>query len=61
MRIGLLADTHDHVDNVRRAVAEFNRAGCDLVIHAGDFCSPIVVPPREPVVREALKPVLSVG
>lgn len=45
MRIGLLADTHDHVDNVRRAVAEFNRAGCDLVIHAGDFCSPIVVPP----------------
>ena len=45
VRIGLLADTHDHVDNVRRAVAEFNRAECDLVVHAGDFCSPIVVPP----------------
>lgn len=45
MRIGIFADTHDHVDNVRRAVAEFNRAECELVVHAGDFCSPIVVPP----------------
>ena len=45
MRIGIFADAHDHVDNVRRAVAEFNRAGCHLVVFAGDFCSPIVVPP----------------
>ena len=45
MRIGLFSDSHDHVDNVRLAVAEFNRQGCDLVIFAGDFVSPIVVPP----------------
>ena len=45
MRIGLFADAHDHVDNVCRAVAEFNRLRCDLVIFAGDFVSPIVVPP----------------
>ncbi|HUG90393.1 MAG TPA: YfcE family phosphodiesterase [Planctomycetaceae bacterium] len=45
MRIGIFADAHDHVDNVRRAVVEFNRAGCELVVFAGDFCSPIVVPP----------------
>ena len=45
MRIGIFADAHDHVDNVRRAVAEFNRLGCELVIFAGDFVSPIVVPP----------------
>jgi putative phosphoesterase len=45
MRIGLFADAHDHVDNVCRAVAEFNRLECELVIFAGDFVSPIVVPP----------------
>jgi putative phosphoesterase len=45
MRIGLFADAHDHVDNVCRAVAEFNRLECKLVIFAGDFVSPIVVPP----------------
>jgi putative phosphoesterase len=45
MLIGIFADAHDHVDNVRHAVAEFNRADCDLVIFAGDFVSPIVIPP----------------
>jgi putative phosphoesterase len=45
MRIGLFADAHDHVDNVCRAVAEFNRLQCELVVFAGDFVSPIVVPP----------------
>jgi putative phosphoesterase len=45
MRIGVFADAHDHLDNVCHAVAEFNRLECDLVIFAGDFVSPIVVPP----------------
>jgi len=45
MRIGIFSDAHDHVDNVRLAVAEFNRQGCELVVFAGDFVSPIVVPP----------------
>jgi putative phosphoesterase len=45
MLIGIFADAHDHVDNVRQAVAQFNRAGCDLVVFAGDFVSPIVIPP----------------
>lgn len=44
MRIGIFADVHDHIDNVRRAVREFNEAGCDLVIFAGDLVSPMVVP-----------------
>ncbi|MFN0195215.1 MAG: metallophosphoesterase [Planctomycetaceae bacterium] len=45
MRIGVFADAHDHLDNVRRAVEVFNRRGCDLVVFAGDFVSPIVLPP----------------
>ena len=45
MRLGVFADSHDHVDNVRHAVAEFNRRACELVIFAGDFVSTMVVPP----------------
>ena len=45
MRIGVFSDAHDHVDNVRRAVAVFNDEQCDLVICTGDFVSPIVIPP----------------
>ena len=45
MRIGVFADAHDHLDNVRRVVSEFNRANCRLVIFAGDLVSPMTVPP----------------
>ena len=45
MRVGVFADTHDHIDNLRRAVSFFNEAQCRLVLFAGDFVSPLVVPP----------------
>jgi len=45
MRIGIFADAHDHIDHVRLAVAELNRAGCELVVFAGDFVSPLAVLP----------------
>lgn len=45
MIVGVFADVHDHVDNLRRAVVEFNRRQCDLVLFAGDFVSPLVIPP----------------
>ena len=45
MRVGVFADAHDHVDNVRRAVVAFNGLACDLVLFAGDFVSPLVIPP----------------
>lgn len=38
--IGILSDTHDNLTAVRRAVRLFNDAGCDQVIHAGDFVAP---------------------
>jgi len=44
MRIGVFADSHDHVDNVRHAVEEFNRRNCELVIFAGDFVSTLILP-----------------
>ncbi len=45
MLVGLFADTHDHLDNLRQSVAQFNRRGCELVIFAGDLVSTFAVPP----------------
>jgi putative phosphoesterase len=44
MQLGIFADIHDHLDNARAAVDEFNRRGCELVVFAGDFVSTFVVP-----------------
>lgn len=43
MKIGLISDTHDHVIRIREAVARLNRAHVDVVLHAGDYCSPFAV------------------
>ena len=43
MKIGLISDTHDNVENIRKAIREFNEKNVDLVLHAGDFSSPIAV------------------
>lgn len=45
MRLGIMADSHDHVPNVHRAVETFNRHEVDLVLHAGDFVAPFAVRP----------------
>ncbi|MDI9633373.1 MAG: metallophosphoesterase [Methanolinea sp.] len=44
MRIGIMADSHDHVPRIREAVGVFAREGVDLVLHAGDFIAPFVIP-----------------
>ena len=42
MKIGVISDTHDHLDNIKKAVEIFKKSGIDVLIHAGDFCSPFV-------------------
>jgi len=38
--VGLISDTHDNVNSIRRAVEVFNSRGVELVLHAGDYVSP---------------------
>ena len=38
--IGILSDSHDNITHLRAAVRMFRDAGCDLVVHAGDFVAP---------------------
>lgn len=45
MKVGVFADTHDHLDNIRRAVQIFNAAQCECVLFAGDLVSTFAVPP----------------
>ncbi len=47
MLIGLIADSHDHVSNINQAVEIFKERKVEVVLHAGDFCSPFTVPPFE--------------
>jgi len=47
MKIGVMADSHDNVPMVKKAVDVFNAEGCSLVVHAGDYCSPFSLTPLE--------------
>lgn len=38
--IGIMSDSHDNLDAIRKAVEAFNEAEVELVIHAGDMISP---------------------
>ena len=40
MKIGMMADTHDNLNNIKKAVEIFNQEKIDLLLHAGDFVSP---------------------
>lgn len=43
MKIGIIADTHEHMPKIRKAVRLFNQEKVGLVLHAGDIISPITV------------------
>ncbi len=41
MKLGIIADTHENMPMIAKAVDLFNAEKVDLVLHAGDFISPI--------------------
>jgi len=40
MKIGIMGDSHDNLDLMRKAVSLFNRENVDHVFHTGDVVSP---------------------
>jgi len=38
--IGILSDSHDNLEAVRRAARFLRNAGCNLIVHAGDIVAP---------------------
>ncbi len=45
MKIGIMADSHDNLSAIGKAVSVFNDAEVSLVIHAGDLIAPFVSKP----------------
>ena len=43
MKIAVISDTHDHRDNIFKAVSIMNERKVDALIHCGDFVAPFVV------------------
>ncbi|MBU6998573.1 MAG: metallophosphoesterase [Theionarchaea archaeon] len=44
MLIGIMADTHDRLTRVRKALSIFREEGIITILHAGDFISPFTIP-----------------
>jgi putative phosphoesterase len=44
MLIGLIADTHDNLPMVEKAIRKLNEEKVELVLHAGDYVASFVVP-----------------
>ncbi|MFH1540837.1 MAG: metallophosphoesterase [Elusimicrobiota bacterium] len=40
MLIGIMSDSHDNMNAIRKAVNFFNQKNVDIVLHAGDYVSP---------------------
>ncbi len=40
MLVGIISDTHDHMDNIRKALKILKEQGVKVLLHAGDFVSP---------------------
>jgi uncharacterized protein len=43
MKIGLISDTHDNIQNIQNAISLFSNRHVSFVIHAGDIISPEAV------------------
>ena len=42
MNLAVISDTHDHRDNILKAVSIMNERNVDALIHCGDFVAPFV-------------------
>jgi predicted phosphodiesterase len=43
MKIAVMSDSHDHLENIEKAVALAMERGAEMLLHCGDLCSPFVV------------------
>jgi hypothetical protein len=49
MIVGIMADTHDRLSLVDKAVRVLNEQNVELVLHAGDYIAPFVIPHFKPL------------
>lgn len=44
MQVGVIADTHDNLPRIDKAVKTLNEEKVEMVLHAGDYIAPFVIP-----------------
>lgn len=49
MMVGIMADTHDRLPMVDKAVKVLNEQNVELALHAGDYIAPFVIPRFKPL------------
>lgn len=49
MKIGLMADSHDRIPAITEFLRQMREAGATMVLHAGDYISPLSLKPFEDV------------
>lgn len=40
MKIAVLSDIHDHIENLKQALGKISSQSCESIIFCGDFCAP---------------------
>lgn len=48
MLVGIMSDTHDNLPMVDKAVSKLQHEKVELVLHAGDYVAPFVIPHFKP-------------
>ncbi len=43
MKVGVLADSHDNLNTIQKAVEKFFKEGVECILHAGDFVAPFAM------------------
>ena len=43
MKLAVISDTHDHLENLEKALTEINELGAGGLLHCGDLVSPFVI------------------
>jgi putative phosphoesterase len=43
LKVGIIADTHDNLPMVDKAIERLNQEGVEVVLHAGDYVAPFTV------------------
>jgi uncharacterized protein len=43
VKIGVISDSHDHLENLGRVLDRLRADGVETVLHCGDFCAPFIL------------------
>ncbi len=43
MKIGIISDSHDHLENIKKSIGIFKNRRVDFVLHLGDYVNPASV------------------